>query len=153
MISFQCKKGAHLWKLSAYQYERGSTSGYDQLICNESGGQPLEMIRFQCKRNAHLWKWSACNIKRGPTSGKHQLTIDKDCHYWKVVFVFPQGENGSCWLPLCGLLLNQCSPAEFLWSLLDGIGWCFCWTFHTSPLITRPIVGQVIKKCYVGCVS
>ena len=26
-----------------------------------------------------------------------------------------------------------------------------CWTFHTSPLITRPIVGQVIKGCYVGC--
>ena len=34
--------------------------------------------------------------------------------------------DGSCWLPLCGLLLIQCSPAEFLWSSLDGVGWCFC---------------------------
>jgi hypothetical protein len=55
-----------------------------------------------------------------------------------------------CWLPLCGLLLNQCSPAEFLWSSLDGLGWCFCWTLHTSPLITKPVVGQVIKGCYIG---
>ena len=61
--------------------------------------------------------------------------------------------DGSCWLPLCGLLLSQCSSAEFLWISLDGVGWCFSWTFHTSPLITRPVVGQVIKGCYVGCRS
>ncbi len=58
-----------------------------------------------------------------------------------------------CWLPLSGLLLNQCSPAEFHWSSLDGIGWCFCWTFYTSPLLTRLVAGQVIKGCYVGCRS
>ena len=32
--------------------------------------------------------------------------------------------DGSCWLPQCGLLLIQCSPAEFLWILLDGVGRC-----------------------------
>ena len=31
-----------------------------------------------------------------------------------------------CWLPLCGLLLNQCPPTEFLRSSIDGVGWCFC---------------------------
>ena len=40
------------------------------------------------------------------------------CRYFTSIY------DGSCWLPLCGLLLSQCSPAEFLWISLDGIGWC-----------------------------
>jgi hypothetical protein len=32
--------------------------------------------------------------------------------------------------------------------VLGGI--FFCWTFHTS---TRPVVGQVIEWCYVGCTN
>ena len=41
-----------------------------------------------------------------------------------AVGIFTSIYDGSCWLPLCGLLLSQCSPAEFLWISLDGVGWC-----------------------------
>ena len=45
---------------------------------------------------------------------------------WRCRHFTSSYDGRVCWLPLCWLL-NQCSSSEFLRSLLDGIGWCFCW--------------------------
>ena len=70
----------------------------------------------------------AVSALKGPSSSDMDAPIENSwwsyrarwrCRYFTSIY------DGSCWLPLCGLLLSQCSPAEFLWISLDGVGWCF----------------------------
>ena len=87
-------------------------------------------------------QWSGCSYEKSWWSYHAR---------WRYRY-FTSIYDGSCWLPLCGPLLSQWSSVEFLWISLDGVGWCYL-TFVTSFLISRPLAGQVIKGCYVGCRS